>query len=37
MTRFASSIASQFGVGVISFLVSAACIMSATGPLHAIG
>ena len=37
MTKIASSLASQIGVGVLSFLVSAACILSATSPLNPIG
>ena len=35
MTRFASSFGRQFGVGFAAFLVSATCILSATGPLVA--
>ena len=32
MTYFTSSLAVQLGVGLVSFLVSAACLLSATGP-----
>ena len=37
MTAFASSVATQFGVGVIAFAVSAACILSAIAPANLAG
>jgi hypothetical protein len=37
MTNYASSLLAQVGVGVVSFLVSAACIVSAAGPFHLVG
>ncbi len=33
MTNTASSFAAQFGVGFVSFLVSAVCIFAAAGPV----
>lgn len=32
-----SSLAAQLGVGFVAFLVSATCILAATGPVHLIG
>lgn len=32
MTNAASSLAAQFGLGFVSFLVSATCILAAVGP-----
>ena len=37
MTGFASSIFTQFGVGIVAFAVSAACILSAVAPSHLVG
>ena len=37
MTYNASSFAAQFGVGFVSFLVSATCILAAVGPSHIVG
>jgi hypothetical protein len=37
MTNYASSLLTQVGVGLVSFLVSAAFIVSAAGPIHLIG
>ncbi len=37
MTNYASSLLTQVGVGLVSFLVSAAFIVSAAGPVHLIG
>jgi hypothetical protein len=37
MTNTASSLAAQFGVGLVAFLVSAACIVAATGPVAVLG
>jgi hypothetical protein len=37
MTRYASSLATQFGVGFMSFIVSATCILAAVGPSHIAG
>jgi len=37
MTNYASSFAAQFGVGFISFIVSATCILAAVGPSHFAG
>lgn len=34
MTNFASSLATQFGIGVLAFAVSATCILSAIAPAH---
>ena len=34
MTNYASSLVAQFGVGFVSFVVSAACILAAVGPSH---
>ncbi len=32
-----SSLAAQFGIGFVTFVVSAACILSATAPVQMIG
>lgn len=37
MTYTSSSLATQLGVGLISFLVSATCILAAVGPSHIAG
>jgi len=37
MTYFSSSLLTQVGVGVLSFLISAAFIVSAAGPVHLVG
>ncbi len=37
MTKLSSSLLTQVGVGFFSFLVSAAFIVSAAGPIHLIG
>jgi hypothetical protein len=37
MTNALSNLAAQFGVGFVSFVVSAACILSAVGPSHLVG
>ena len=37
MTAFASSIATQFGVGLVAFAVSTACILSAIAPVSLVG
>ncbi len=37
MTNYASSLLTQVGVGFVSFLISAACIVSAAGPVHLVG
>ena len=37
MTNYASSFAAQFGVGFVSFIVSATCILAAVGPSHFAG
>ena len=37
MFNSVSSVASQVSVGLVSFMISAVCILSATGPLHLIG
>jgi hypothetical protein len=37
MTYYSSSLAAQFGVGVMSFLVSVTCILAAVGPAHIAG
>jgi hypothetical protein len=37
MTTYLSSLAGQFGVGLVAFLVSGACILSAAGPASLIG
>ena len=34
MTAIASTFATRFGAGLLALAVSAACILSATGPLH---
>jgi hypothetical protein len=36
MTTSVSSFAAQLGVGFVSFLVSATCILAAVGPAYAI-
>ena len=37
MTNYASSLVTQLGVGFISFLVSATCILAAVAPSHIAG
>ena len=37
MTNFASSLVTQLGVGFMSFLVSATCILAAVGPSQIAG
>jgi hypothetical protein len=37
MTNYTSSLAAQLGVGFMSFLVSATCILAAVGPSHIAG
>jgi hypothetical protein len=37
VTNYASSFAAQLGVGFISFVVSATCILAAVGPAHIAG
>jgi hypothetical protein len=37
MTYSSSSLAAQLGVGLMSFLVSATCILAALGPAHIVG
>jgi len=37
MSNYTSSLAAQFGVGFMSFLVSATCILAAVGPSHIAG
>lgn len=37
MTNFASSLAAQISTGLMAFVVSAACVLAATGPLHFVG
>ena len=37
MTNFASTLVAQVSVGFMAFVVSAACILSATGPLQIVG
>jgi HSP90 family molecular chaperone len=37
MTNHASSLVAQFGVGFVSFVVSATCILAAIGPSHIAG
>jgi len=37
MTAFSSSLLTQVGVGFVSFVVSALCIVSAAGPFHLVG
>jgi hypothetical protein len=37
MTNYTSSFAAQLGVGFMSFLVSATCILAAVGPSHIAG
>lgn len=37
MTNSFSSLAAQFGVGLVAFVISAACILSAAGPVQLVG
>lgn len=38
MTHFSSSsLLTQIGAGAFAFLISAACILSAAGPVHLVG
>jgi len=37
MSNYASSFVSQLGLGFMSFLVSATCILAAVGPSHIAG
>jgi hypothetical protein len=37
VTNYASSFAAQLGVGFMSFVVSATCILAAVGPSHIAG
>ena len=37
MTYSSSSFVAQLGVGLMSFLVSATCILAAVGPAHIAG
>jgi hypothetical protein len=37
VSNYASSLAAQLGVGFISFLFSATCILAAVGPSHIAG
>jgi hypothetical protein len=37
MANLSSSLLTQVGVGFVSFLISAACIVSAAGPVQLIG
>jgi hypothetical protein len=37
MTNLSSSLLTQVGVGVLSFFLSAAFIVSAAGPVHLVG
>ena len=37
MTNYASSLLTQVGVGLVSFLVSATFLVAAAGPIHLVG
>jgi hypothetical protein len=37
MTVFSSSLLTQVGAGLVSFAISALCIVYAAGPVHLVG